>query len=435
MVCTGLVLAGCASPFTTDDNILDLLKAPALGQNQDVIQNALAEYLKKNEKVPTYVYPKSPGEDKNNTYTSPLILADFDGDGKDEAILLYTVKNDPNRANVMLALLVQEDSGWQVKVEADGGGTDVSSVDVIDMLEDGTKQIIIGFTSATDKVYQMYQYDDVQETLVLNFSGRYQRYLIDNFTGSETQDIVFVLPSSPESQLPLQLEFLTATDGTYNEVEKLSLHRNFTTCLSLKPSIGKNKEHLLVVDGLLNTVNKTSIATQFFYYSEEEGKFTPYFNDESFIIKETTRSSTLLLSNDINKDEIVEVPIIDPEVTQPDDSRYSFITWKNFYPENNVENVQYGILDTENGYYISIPETWHGNVRLEADENKMQWKLFNATTGSLLLSMETRSSDNVPTEDERYLKLGPKGYNKLYLIYGSAVKDIDKKQVKAVSLG
>ena len=84
-----------------------LLRAPQASGETSAVQKALNSAL---GVTATLKYPAS------GDFLSPLLFGDWDGDGQDEAAVLYTL--DASAGNVYLAILEPtEENGWR---DADG---------------------------------------------------------------------------------------------------------------------------------------------------------------------------------------------------------------------------------------------------------------------------------------------------------------------------
>ena len=88
-----LLLTGCAGTSTVED----LLRAPQLSTQLAVVQKALNAWLGES---PQLKYPRS------GDTSSPFLFSDLDGDGDEEAVVLY--QSETSSLNVHLAVLEQQ---------------------------------------------------------------------------------------------------------------------------------------------------------------------------------------------------------------------------------------------------------------------------------------------------------------------------------------
>ena len=97
-----LLLSGCSA--VTGSDVESLLRAPQASGETSAVQKALNSAL---GVTATLKYPAS------GDFLSPFLFGDWDGDGQDEAAVLYTL--DASAGNVYLAILEPTDeNGWRV---------------------------------------------------------------------------------------------------------------------------------------------------------------------------------------------------------------------------------------------------------------------------------------------------------------------------------
>ena len=100
------LLAGCSAV----GDVETLLRAPQLSGESAALQKALNSFLGSSA---TLKFPAS------GDFLSPFAFGDWDGDGTDEAAILYTT--DTTSSNVWLAVLEPTgDDSWRVAQTAEG---------------------------------------------------------------------------------------------------------------------------------------------------------------------------------------------------------------------------------------------------------------------------------------------------------------------------
>ncbi len=415
--CLAAVLAGCSS--FAGQNVNDLLRAPALGEGQDEIQRALAAYL---EAEPQYKYPKG------GNWLSPLRRADLDGDGYDEAIVLYTLGEGAAGAergnNVYVAVLERQDGAWRVVQDIQGKFTDVASLDVTDLLRDGTQQLVIGYSAAnlTNKWLTLYTYHD--NTLSAVYEYEYSRYEIGDYTGRGGSDLVLVSGGDQR----LQLQYIPTLDGQFvtSGLEPVLLGTNFTACDGLKAGVGPDGSRVIVVDG---TVVSGGLASQFVYYSAERDRF--YTTDDVDEMMNTSfRLSAALKSRDVDGDGVVEIPLRmgRGELFLPGDKRLEYVEWKDFTtPERPTK--QYGLLDSRRSVYIRFPDEWKGNVSVVNGEDPDGWAVQDTRTLDILLEMQVYEGGGVPVNAQQ-----APGSLSSYLVYGRGLSQAQRSIITMLAM-
>ena len=132
-VCAAALLAGCALPGTERAGVEELLRAPRLEGDYGEIQSALNQWLEESAQLK---YPM------NGELLSPFLMSDFDGDGQQDAAVLYSTADTPN---ICLAVLQKDAEGvWQVQDAVEGLTETVDTVRFARLQEGGANQIVVG---------------------------------------------------------------------------------------------------------------------------------------------------------------------------------------------------------------------------------------------------------------------------------------------------
>ena len=119
-----LLLSGCSA--VTGSDVESLLRAPQASGETSAVQKAL------NSALGVTATLQSPA---SGDFLSPFLFGDWDGDGQDEAAVLYTL--DASAGNVYLAVLEPtEENGWRVTQTAEGLSSEVESVNTAQLRRD-----------------------------------------------------------------------------------------------------------------------------------------------------------------------------------------------------------------------------------------------------------------------------------------------------------
>lgn len=422
------LLAGCSS--LTFQNVNELLRAPELGQGLDEIQKALKAYLGGEE--PQYKFPRG------GDWRSPLIRTDLNNDGREEAILLYSVPEASaayreKGGNVYIAVLEQIENVWTVVQDIQGLSTEVLSLEVANLLGDGSRQLIVCYANAnlTSRVFALYQYLGLKLLQTHQFS--YSRYEIGDFTGRGSDTLVLV--SGTEQSGGLLLYYLSVKKDAFvpeSQLTPVKLDVNFVSCVGISPSAAPGGGHLLVVDGHMST-DTGALASQFVYYSAENDLF--YTTDDFNALRSTTsRLSPLLKSRDVDNDGIVEIPQLMRSVPVLANSgiverELDYVEWVDFTDAEPVRK-QYGLMDPDRGLYVRFPQEWYGKVEILSGEKSGEWHVQNRASQKLLLSLRSFGQGEMPPVGASRVP----GTTNYYLLIDSGVSTEDRQQISWFTL-
>ena len=227
-LCTLLcfVLCSCQTvlPANEKAQVEELLRAPKLSGDYGALQTALNDWLGESAQLK---YPIQ-GE-----LLSPFVLQDLDGDGQQDAAVLYTTAQT---ANVCIAILQRDDAGsWQVRQSVEGLAETVENVSLAQLQDTDSCQLVVGYTAAQNDHYlAVYSYQD--GTLSTILEQQYEQYLVENITGGSSQDLILM---STQEDGSVQIELLTADrEGSFRQVAVNGLSADkFSGCASVTAAI------------------------------------------------------------------------------------------------------------------------------------------------------------------------------------------------------
>ena len=350
-----LLLAGCSMPGE-QVQVEELLRAPKLSGDYGDVQTALNDWLGESAQLK---YPMQ------GDLLSPFLLQDLDGDGRQDAAVLYTTAQS---SNVCIAILQKDDADiWHVRQNVEGLADTVESVGLAQLQPGDATQLVVGYTAAQgDHYLAVYSYTDGVLSTILE--QQYQQYLVEDITGGGNQDLILM---STLEDGGVQIELLTVDkEGSFQQVAVMGLSANrFAACASVAAGVGADGRHYLVLDGWTG-ISGNNLASVLLRFDEDTQQMVPadQISTEK-LYTASLRNVPSLVSQDLDGDGIVEIP------TQPDEAgllnmsqsrRMDFIVWMDYtspHPEKS-----FGLLDEETSCYIELPMEWEGNLKLTDSE-------------------------------------------------------------------
>lgn len=398
-------LNGCT--FST--SIDTLLSPPKLTSQQEKIYEALTNSVGENIDLQ---YPKS-GDN-----LSAFTIADLDGDGTDEALVLYCYnKEDELRMNV----LDETDGKWLSVSDLPAAGTEIEKIDIKPLGEAGNINIVIGYTvtSGAGKTVAVYQYKN--SSLGMAFSSTYDYYYTDDFDGDEKNEIFMIqnITNTEEKSKAVMYEIDIA--GLYHPHE-VELNSLASDCAKISFGTLYDGSNGIYID---ESVGTSIIQTEI---------LKVYKNGISamkFDVEKTKRSSGYL-SIDIDGDDTIETPIqneLFPGYSETDSDKIYITSWLTMSKDGLMEKYS-GYYSLSSGMAFMIPSSWDGKVTCVSDpiREEILFKKFNGTiensTDVLLCIAPSKSEEQA--EDFR-----TDGYSEVntvnglyYLIYIPETDDI-----------
>ena len=350
-----LCLAGCSMPGE-QVQVEELLRAPKLSGDYGDVQTALNDWLGESAQLK---YPMQ------GDLLSPFLIHDLDGDGQQDAAVLYTTAQS---SNVCVAILQKGSDGmWQVRQNVEGLADTVDSVGLAQLQPGDASQLVVGYVAAQgDHYLAVYSYTDGELSTILE--QQYQQYLVEDITGGGSQDLILM---STLEDGGVQIELLTVDKaGSFQQVAVMGLSADrFSGCASVAAGVGADGRHYLVLDGWTG-ISGNNLASVLLYFDDDTQQMVPadQISTEK-LYTASLRNVPSLVSQDLDGDGIVEIP------TQPDEAgllnmsqsrRMDFIVWMDYtspHPEKS-----FGLLDEETNCYIELPMEWEGNLKLTDSE-------------------------------------------------------------------
>ena len=350
--CLAGLLPGCSFPMTENMQVEELLRAPRLSGDYGALQNALNDWLGESAQLK---YPMQ------GDLLSPFLLQDLDGDGEQDAAVLYTTAQS---SNVCIAFLQRdEENRWKVCQSIEGLADTVDNVRLAQLQDGSSMQMVVGYlASQGDSYLAVYSYENGQVSAILEQS--YEQYLVEDITGGGNQDLILM---STLEDGGVQIELLTVDrDGSFQQVAVMGLSADkFSGCASVAAGLGADGKRYLVLDGWTG-ISGNNLATVLLRFDEESQQMIPADQiSTSELYSASLRNVPNLVSRDLDGDGTVEIP------TQPDEAgllnmsqsrRMDFIVWMDY--TSPTPEKSFGLLDEETNCYIELPAEWEGNLLL-----------------------------------------------------------------------
>ena len=299
LLLVSVLLAGCNALPGENLQVEELLRAPRLSGDYGAVQTALNDWLGESAQLK---YPMQ-GE-----LLSPFLLQDLDGDGQQDAAVLYTTAQS---TNVCIAILQRDDTGaWQVRQSVEGLADTVENVRLAQLRAGDDCQLVVGYVAAQgDHYLAVYAYNDGQLSTILEQS--YEQYLVEDITGGGSQDLILM---STQEDGGVQIELLTVDkEGGFRQAAVMGLSADrFSGCASVAAGLGSDRRNYLVLDGWtgISGNNLASVLLRFDESTQQMVQASQISADELY--EASLRNVSTLVSCDLDGDGIVEIP------TQPD---------------------------------------------------------------------------------------------------------------------
>lgn len=348
-----LPLTGC-SVMGLDTRAL--LSPPKANEDQQEIH----KLLQGDDTDFNFVYPK------NGDYRSAVIMQDFTGDGIQDAIGFYEL----GEGGLEVQFIIHTDSGWETVNKFTNSAVQVDRVCFGDLNGNGTSDVIIGWGNTQSSVASLHAYSYNGERVAeYTLQNSYSGMALTDFDDDGVKEIFILQPSTPEQDgteaVPARASIFSLQSGELVQAHSVEADNAIVRYPSILFGKISDMKNAVVVDG---AKADSSMTTQIFYLDENgtfrnapEGVNTESPNTDFY------RPISSFLSQDINGDGIVEIPVLSwlptySGATEKPDSTVFLVAWSVFDEEQGKRLRMNTLMNLAESYYFELPATLNGKI-------------------------------------------------------------------------
>lgn len=389
----GLTLAllpGCALAPT---DITDLMRPPKLTGSQQAIENALEanfgnKYLLK--------YPLT------GKYRTPFILHDIDGDGSNEAFVLYTPESDNAGTHIMV--LKNSSGKWQKECDISGDGNEVSRIEFGDYDGSGRQYLTVGWTffNSTDLGLTIYGISKGASKKL--YTDTYTDMDVLDMNGDKKDDLLLLNLDTGSKTSQARMISYSSADGKLRQVAQAPLDSTVNSYAGLSESRLLNGSSGVYIDGYKGA---HSMVTELVYW-KDGGLVTPFYNKMTGTASSTLRDVPITC-DDIDGDNYIEIPML-VELPGYEDKDYKdkiyLVRWNSFTADGTLKPKLSCIMNFSQGYFLEIPKAWEKTVTVQSTAGGKIWDFREYVKGSpfsgrLLFELATYSQSEWSSRENK----------------------------------
>ena len=239
-------------------------------------------------------------------YRSAFVYYDLDGDGKKEAVVLFSDLNNLNRIN--LYVYKKEDSSWKRLASASSEYSDVVQIDFADTDGNGIYDIIVGFSSFSSEIVQhlfVYSIDPADLTLSVRYDCDYSQYCILDVDLDNKSDILVLNSNDNDRNFGYTANLMTLSPEKPEVRAAISLDTALRIVSDISYDYGTNGNSARIyIDGY--TADGKMLTDMIGWDNLKSNLIRKKIGSKS-ITSMTTRTKTAVCE-DINADGLVDIP-------------------------------------------------------------------------------------------------------------------------------
>ncbi len=389
-----LMLSGCSLFSFEDSEIMSPPKATgAKAEIQDLIDEQTSSQY-------TLVYPNY------GSNRSSIVTHDIDNDEEDEAIAFYT---DKDGADVHALFLECEDGEYSVITDVVFDGNGVDRIEFADINNDKIDEILIGYSSKTSSQNTLYVYTYGKKINRFDETHQYSSLVTGDFNRDNKDDVLLISLYSGDIAATAKL-MVYNNNGALSELSSVELDSDITQLASVKYGKLSIDTYGAVIDGVSTTGDYT---TQIVLFDNSQSRLlNPLFSYSGY---SETRRSTQLGSDDVNKDEIIDIPLcslMGHSSSEDTETVSRRIDWADFDCDTYTLNTLVStIICPMDGYAITIPEKWDSTVTARYNKDTRETTIYvyeyiknNLKITDKLLTIKAFPNDSF-TKDSGFIEI------------------------------
>lgn len=307
-------------------------------------------------------------------YRSAFVYYDLDGDGKKEAVVLFSDLNNLNRIN--LYVYKKEDSSWKRLASASSEYSDVVQIDFADTDGNGIYDIIVGFSSFSSEIVQhlfVYSIDPADLTLSVRYDCDYSQYCILDVDLDNKSDILVLNSNDNDRNFGYTANLMTLSPEKPEVRAAISLDTALRIVSDISYDYGTNGNSARIyIDGY--TADGKMLTDMIGWDNLKSNLIRKKIGSKS-ITSMTMRTKTAVCE-DINADGLVDIPtdyILPASKSQ--DKSISLLHYVSVNG-NKLKDTGYYFENTSNGYSYKIDKSILKKMTIVTTQNASSAKFY-----------------------------------------------------------
>ncbi|MBR4544480.1 MAG: VCBS repeat-containing protein [Oscillibacter sp.] len=288
----------------------------------------------------------------SGTNIQSVQLIDLNGDGREEAVAFF--RNPTDEKPLKICIFSAEGDSYRLATRIEGSGTAIYSINYVDMNKDGRMEIAVGWKAAAElQVLEIYTSDE-EETHPLVRTD-YVKYLTFDLNEDEQQELIVLRAGengdgvadyySWQDDDTLMTRSYIRISSTMAELSQQGRVRSGTL---------RNGEPAIFVSGITDQgMAVTDILTL------RGGEISNVVIDQTTGVSAEISPFCSLYPSDFNSDGITETPRSIPLPTGPSgETAYRLIDWRQFDRSGESVSVLCTYHNLDDGWYLRVPSAW-----------------------------------------------------------------------------
>lgn len=336
-------------------------------------------------------------------FLSAITVDDFDGDGTEEAVVLYRGAQNQAENFASVCFLKNSDDGWNKIENFQGYGNEVNSLSIADLDDDGSSEIMI-----------IWSYSGISGGYVLSVYGGFSADKCRELTNqpcdlADMIDIdsdglkeIFLISSvTDEGVVSRSAKALKFVDGKIKAKGSTPVDSGVVAYGSIKAESISGKAPRLFIDAVKTD---KQMITEIIEWNSEKGELTAPLYDETTGTNSLSLRYEQIPCGDVDNDGKIEIPIQSQygDKSEEDSDGLYLTKWMSFEGAK-PHCKKKTIVNVQDGYMISPDKTGVSKIGITRYPSRSCWIVYKddgkSKIGNELFTILKVSNKRWNTED------------------------------------
>jgi len=285
---------------------------------------------------------------------------DLNGNGQNDVVVFFSIPGEESTLQVYIFELV--DGDYAVAEIIEGFGTEIDSVQYIDMNGDGTKELIIGWQMGPAlRFMSIYSLTDFHSQALVS-RVEYSEIVVYDITGDGTDDVVVLRMQTHDTDAVAEIYTLMQDGEVIKQETWLSTGIESISRILTGNLIDGSSAIFVDSEG---TFENGSLVTD--VLTMQDDSFMNVSLDMSIGVSESTVRHRMA-SADVNNDGVIKVPYLRRLIAQSD-TEYFAIDWYAFQSTGNSSLALTTYHNNFDEWFLILPFDWRERVSVRRDDS------------------------------------------------------------------
>lgn len=412
LLVAALCLALLCSCTSLSMNTEDLLTPPSLNQRQAQVEEALEATISPNSIL--YRYPQ------RGDYRSPFVFYDLDKNGRQEAMVFYSYRSDPQYVRAKI-LRETGDGSWEQVKDLSGFGDQVDFIQFARLTDSEAECILIGWQDARQgqSVLSIYTYDGAAFQSEIEISYQTNGLSVDDYFDNGLNEVLLVRQDRDGEYFLCLIG--TTPDGRLGILAELSLSLEINTVLQMRKGRLWNGNYAVYID---ERHIDTYLATEVVEVTPTHPYLLSRVGDVDYELFSQTFRDGEALSTDLRGDGMVEIPTLEELLWVSPESELEPPPLTHYIQLNSMgtfHTAYSAAVNADAGYLLFFPKRWQDRVTVQGSPETNEWRFYKVDPVTLqpvveLLRIRVHfTRDNIDRfVQQNYILMAEKGMFQYY---------------------